>query len=248
VHFSNLRDDELGVLAWCLGLSEAEEGAEPQLAHSLGMGKPLGMGAVQLNTRLFINDPRSRYASLHSNGRAETAAAAFKDAFVKRMDKELGGAGRFMTNQRIGFLRTIMSWPGFPCSYSSGMTVDGRPNTRSMELDEYDRKKPLVLPDPTAFDSALGRLAPVQTAAGKPGTLMGVTGIIVRLTSRGGTINSSKFGEVIFQASAVETEEWPGGKEMPADFDYAEEGMEVKFTLQRSADGQQTARSICLKG
>lgn len=43
LHFHNLKAEELGALLWVITLNE-----QPELAHSLGYGKPLGLGSVQL--------------------------------------------------------------------------------------------------------------------------------------------------------------------------------------------------------
>ncbi len=46
VRFENLREEELGALLWALMLP-GEEGQEYR--HKIGMGKPLGMGAIEIS-------------------------------------------------------------------------------------------------------------------------------------------------------------------------------------------------------
>lgn len=60
IDFENLSPRELGALCWVLH----PLGGEREYAHSLGMGKPLGMGAVRLQTHLVLRDRRGRYQSL----------------------------------------------------------------------------------------------------------------------------------------------------------------------------------------
>jgi len=54
VHFENLTNVELGALIWVLTL-----GDDPQARHQLGMGKPLGLGVVQLQPKLVLTSRTS---------------------------------------------------------------------------------------------------------------------------------------------------------------------------------------------
>jgi CRISPR-associated protein (TIGR03986 family) len=72
IHFENLSDAELGALLWVLSLSsdkseELQTGkAGEHYCFSLGMGKPLGMGAVKINYELYLSDRSLRYQKLFS--------------------------------------------------------------------------------------------------------------------------------------------------------------------------------------
>lgn len=72
IHFENLSDAELGLLLWVLSLSsdkleELQTGkAGEHYCFSLGMGKPLGMGAVKINHKLYLSDRPLRYQKLFS--------------------------------------------------------------------------------------------------------------------------------------------------------------------------------------
>ncbi|MEH2199854.1 TIGR03986 family type III CRISPR-associated RAMP protein [Nostoc sp.] len=59
IHFENLSNVELGTMLWVLKVA-----AEPEYCLSLGMGKPLGMGAVKISHKLHLSDRTSRYSSL----------------------------------------------------------------------------------------------------------------------------------------------------------------------------------------
>jgi CRISPR-associated protein (TIGR03986 family) len=76
VHFENLRDYELGALAWALQLPD-EDGK--LYRHKLGMGKPLGMGAVAITASLQLTEridkEKGRYARMFSDGGLTTGAA-----------------------------------------------------------------------------------------------------------------------------------------------------------------------------
>jgi len=59
VHFDNLSDIELGILAWALTF-----GDDPNACHMLGMGKPYGLGVVKLRAQLHRCDRQARYRTL----------------------------------------------------------------------------------------------------------------------------------------------------------------------------------------
>lgn len=59
IHFENLSDMELGALLWVLKIA-----ADPKYSLSLGMGKPLGMGAVKIKHNLYLSNRTSRYSQL----------------------------------------------------------------------------------------------------------------------------------------------------------------------------------------
>lgn len=64
VYFENLSPEELGALYWALSLP-GEQGKT--YCHRLGMGKPLGMGAVQIkDIRLTLTNREERYDHLFS--------------------------------------------------------------------------------------------------------------------------------------------------------------------------------------
>ena len=70
VYFNNLSDIELGALAWAI-CPLGKEGVD--YCHSLGMGKPFGMGAVHLTATLHRIDRKARYSALFADRRDGTA-------------------------------------------------------------------------------------------------------------------------------------------------------------------------------
>lgn len=62
IRFENLNQIELGALLWVLKIA-----ADPQYSLSLGMGKPLGMGAVKIEHKLYLSNRASRYSHLFNN-------------------------------------------------------------------------------------------------------------------------------------------------------------------------------------
>ena len=61
LYFENLSPVELGALIWILTLP-GESGKQHR--HGIGMGKPLGLGAVRLEPHLFLTAREQRYAAL----------------------------------------------------------------------------------------------------------------------------------------------------------------------------------------
>ncbi|MCP6760125.1 MAG: TIGR03986 family CRISPR-associated RAMP protein [Fischerella sp. CENA71] len=59
IHFENLSDIELGAILWILKIA-----ADPKYCLSLGMGKPLGMGAVKIEHQVLLNTRQERYSQL----------------------------------------------------------------------------------------------------------------------------------------------------------------------------------------
>ena len=62
IHFENLTHIELGAILWILKIA-----AEPKYCLSLGMGKPLGMGAVNIEHELFLSNRQNRYSKLFND-------------------------------------------------------------------------------------------------------------------------------------------------------------------------------------
>lgn len=158
VRFDNLSEAELGALCWALrpegdpevmhearadenasDLSE-EDLSETGYFHKLGMGRPLGMGSVQLDATLHLTDRTGdhtgRYCALFTETgdsgecrwhdatcrATEEDRADFRDAFEEDLRKQLdeegwwtGGPGAPLREQpRIQDLLTLMRWPGVP--------------------------------------------------------------------------------------------------------------------------------------
>lgn len=161
VHFESLNSAELGALCWAIQ-PIGKEGRD--YVHMLGMGKPLGLGAVKVR-RVDLNcaDLSSRYRTLFSS---DSWAAPSRDisiddvrnSFEKKILESTGGAASTLADvPRVAYLLKMMEWDGAPAARPepAGMYLDDeyRPNTRYMNLDEYKHR--FVLPDPRAFDGHL---------------------------------------------------------------------------------------------
>jgi len=153
VHFENLRDYELGALAWALQLP-GEDGN--QYRHKLGMGKPLGMGAVSISASLQLTDRTSkesgRYARLFANERLATGAGTadpkkFMADFENFVLQQIAPDKQCLTElDRIRMLLAMLQWRGGKTEWLD------RTRYLSIQHETFDNeyKERPVLPDPLA--------------------------------------------------------------------------------------------------
>lgn len=186
VYFENLSERELGALCWTLHpLGDGEK----TYCHSLGMGKPLGMGAVKLDATLHLTKRANRYGTLFDGDNWQTGAAgaeqrlsdrptlgALTHSFEQHVLEVLGlnkACQRLSELKRIGMLLKMMEWPGFPAVLPATpnnrvITEDGRqrPNTRYMTIQPNEYRDRFVLPSPAEFGDLTGDAVP--TVANEP--------------------------------------------------------------------------------
>jgi CRISPR-associated protein (TIGR03986 family) len=162
IHFDNLRDFELGSLLWVLSLPGDEA---KTYRHKLGMGKPLGMGAVHIRPALQLSDrtdaDEGRYSRLfaenesawHLAERPEEDLQPYIKAFQQYVlghmaDSERQNAQSLAEVERIQMLLAMLEWPG---------PEDAR-LTEYMDLGDF-RNRP-VLPDPLHLPTMPGTAPP----------------------------------------------------------------------------------------
>jgi len=150
VYFENLSDKELGALCWTLHpLGDGEK----TYCHSLGMGKPLGMGVVKLDATLHLPKRANRYGTLLDGDNWQTGAASageklsdpgvvehLTQTFEKRILDVLKPnkpCAHLSDLKRIGMLLKMLEWPGLSQS-----------DVATLTLPEFQQRK--VLPDPSA--------------------------------------------------------------------------------------------------
>ncbi len=142
VHFENLSDAELGALLWVLGLPD-------DYCQSLGMGKPLGMGAVKITPMLFVSNRNLRYTGLFENDKwadgvhqetdRERFTRAFETFMLDKMDAaDKASATTFSEVERIQMLLKMLKFPGPDRGWTRYMTIE----------PENEFKERPVLPDP----------------------------------------------------------------------------------------------------
>jgi len=152
IHFENLREEELGALLWTLTLP-GERGK--LYRHKLGMGKPLGMGAVVITPDLYLTDRHARYSRLFGAAAwdeavSEADAQPYVDVFEKFVLKEGGIApakNRLAEVERIRMLLALLEWRESDATWletTRYMEIEHGPD----KVNEY-KERP-VLPDPLA--------------------------------------------------------------------------------------------------
>jgi len=163
IHFSQLRDEELGALLWALSLP-AGDGNE--YYHKIGMGKPYGMGSVRIDHSLTLINRQDRYTKLFTDDMSawhtgtevvaktptlegggesalhteQTYLGAFEKFILGRINP---GASRLVQLKRIQELLAMHRWPGPPAS-----------ETQYQPLAEF--KHIPVLPDPICVSTRAG--------------------------------------------------------------------------------------------
>ncbi|MBD2150636.1 TIGR03986 family CRISPR-associated RAMP protein [Pseudanabaena sp. FACHB-1277] len=133
IHFENLSNIELGALSWVLDTAQNDD-----YRLSLGMGKPLGMGAIKIEHQLYLSKRQERYNSLFSDkswASCENLASSlvFILDFKKYMVEQLQPIKDFKDHRRIKMLLSMLKWNDVP------QTED----TRYMEI-ERDKSKPCL--------------------------------------------------------------------------------------------------------
>lgn len=168
IRFENLRTEELGALWWALALP-GEPGKTYR--HKLGMGKPLGMGAVAIAPRLVLNHRgQERYGALFEGaswktGEKEADPLAHVQAFERHVLSEIGAATEksLAEVERIRMLLTMLEWREGTEAWNDA--------TRYMEIEHgedkiNEYKERPALPDPIAV--ATGRRLPQTDAHTRP--------------------------------------------------------------------------------
>ncbi len=158
VHFENLSRVELGALLWVLHIAGQDE-----YRLKLGMGKPLGMGAVKLEHTVMLSDRAQRYRTLFTDRQWATGSAPMTAALQQECTRQFEQyiLDRLnLTEQhlpavpRIQALLTLLRWPGPDPRVTRYMEIErdtqkeyisaARP--RGNKVNEYGERP--VLPTP----------------------------------------------------------------------------------------------------
>jgi len=161
IHLENLSNVELGVLMWVLDIAQ-----DDNYRLKLGMGKPLGMGAIKIEPQLYLSDRTKRYTKLFDGNNWEIAETwekepDYKQFFENYMLEELRQTGKFKQIPRIKMLLEMLRWQEKP----SPKYLEER---RYMEIerqqafrfgnDGNEYKERPVLPSPLdIIENGLGR-------------------------------------------------------------------------------------------
>ncbi len=105
IRFENLSDEEIGALLFALELPEG-------CCHKIGMAKPLGLGSIEIKTKLFLSNVENRYSSFVSewNGIEEQNGERFKKVFMDHVNKELKHDGDLWEHPRTKELKEMLTF------------------------------------------------------------------------------------------------------------------------------------------
>lgn len=137
IWFENLNEIELGSLYWIL-----YKAREEQYRLKIGMGKPLGMGAIKLDSDLFIQETGNKYEKLiefdkwvsgfvKNEDIPSKALSAFLVFMEGKIHKKLDDADRILA------LLKLLEWPGPDPDI-----------TRYMSIQKKEYKNRPILPSP----------------------------------------------------------------------------------------------------
>ncbi|SHF27126.1 CRISPR-associated protein [Thermoanaerobacter uzonensis DSM 18761] len=115
IRFENLTKEELGALLFVLDLQENHY-------HKIGMGKPLGLGSIEIKPSLFIFDRKARYTSLFNNdtwnlgdedktGEINDFKEAFENYILRNIsNNDKGNASSLWETPRLKQLKIMLNW------------------------------------------------------------------------------------------------------------------------------------------
>lgn len=151
IHFENLSDVELGALMWVLDIARNDS-----YRLKLGMGKPLGMGAVKIESRLYLSNRQQRYSQLFKGKTWETGetlddAPDYQQSFENYILEHLRQTGKFTDIPRIRMLLELLRWYENPSpkylQQRRYMEIERQQSPRIGE-DKNEYKQRPVLPTP----------------------------------------------------------------------------------------------------
>jgi CRISPR-associated protein (TIGR03986 family) len=243
VRFENLRSEELGALLWALTLPGE---ADKVYRHKIGMGKPLGMGAVAIAPQLYLTPRRERYACLFDDDAGWYQAAKVVEiqphlaAFETFVLKQLGeNVERLAEVERIRMLLTMLEWHESDPAWLEA--------TRYMEIERgFDKvneyKERPVLPDPLAVvaGQSARSAAPVREsqrrrAEKRPAEEIKI-GVVKRwFNDRGyGFIREADGNEIFVHHTGI----------LGTGYKSLQEGQRVQYTVGKSMKGRSQAQNV----
>ncbi|ESA32293.1 crispr-associated protein [Leptolyngbya sp. Heron Island J] len=162
IDFENLSSVELGALLWILDVAQQD-----QYRLSLGMGKPLGMGAVKLTHEVYLCDrakiekSQSRYTSLfednggwfsgYSNVLGQSDLDEHTQAFEKHVLRALEQSDKWQKLsqlRRIKMLLTMLEW-------KETLSEDEENQKRYMEIERDSKESHIIVNSPKPNDAKI---------------------------------------------------------------------------------------------
>ena len=160
IHYENLSGGEFGALLWALCLSAQHSNGQRPYRLKLGMGKPLGLGSVRLDTTVWRQQPVERYRRLFtaaggwerseqqlSGQDIEHFLRVFEQQQLARMGNPVNPQGQphvaLRRTPRIEDLLRMLRWP----SPNQAARLAGVFTYRDLEGDFATNKRVLPVPE-----------------------------------------------------------------------------------------------------
>lgn len=159
VDFENLSDVELGALLWALTLP-SDSGRT--FRHKLGMGKPLGMGSVEISATLHLPTRSTRYRKVLDSELSWYEGEEEKDhdssKYIAALEKHIGFKTEDSKSERIQALLAMLEFPGPNNDLTEYKGLEKTQGTDGRQYDGRQYRDRRVLPHP--LDIALESVQP----------------------------------------------------------------------------------------
>ncbi len=152
IYFENLSQVELGTLLWVLDIAQDE-----RYRLKLGMGKPLGLGAVKIEPTLYLSSRKQRYQDLSDSNNCwekgeierNKDISDYVSKFETYMLEQLNHTKDFKNLCRVQMLLAMLSWSGLEDveNKSRYMEIERKKIPR-IGNDKNEYKERPILPDP----------------------------------------------------------------------------------------------------
>ncbi|MCL5673513.1 MAG: RAMP superfamily CRISPR-associated protein [Deltaproteobacteria bacterium] len=141
IRFDNLSDIELGALLFAVDLPE-------HYAHKIGMGKPIGLGSIRINAKLYLSDRQKRYKNLFAewngleekNGEIKNIKLKFEQFILKELDNGTGKYKSLWDTERLKEFARMLDFNNKP----------NKEKVSYMKLNEFKNRN--GLPKPTKIN------------------------------------------------------------------------------------------------
>ncbi len=143
IRFDNLSDIELGALLFAVDLPE-------HYAHKIGMGKPLGLGSIRINAKLYLSDRQKRYKDLFAewnglqekSGEIKNIKLKFEQFILKELDNGTGKYKSLWDTERLKEFARMLDFSNKPNKEKvSYMKLD-----MDLKLNEFKNRDALPRP------------------------------------------------------------------------------------------------------
>lgn len=146
IRYENLSRNELGALLFALKLPEG-------CAHKLGMGKPIGLGSIEIHSKLYVINRKERYSVLFNTNsweldetqynevKVNEIISDFEKYILKNMDEnERVNAQSLWETFRLRQLRLLLD-------FEKGKELEKAKKIDYMGIEEFKKRNVLSIPE-----------------------------------------------------------------------------------------------------